>query len=73
MKDNGVVCMLPWVHTTVSMKNILRPCCRFSLGKDDDETKPIPYMVKIAIVFSDWINGKYACRRCQVGMTLPLC
>ena len=21
MKDNGVICMLPWVHTTVSMKN----------------------------------------------------
>ena len=40
MKDNGVVGMLPWVHTTVSMKNILRPCCRFSLGKDNEEIKP---------------------------------
>jgi len=36
VKDNGVVCMLPWVHTTVSMKNTLRPCCRFKVGKEDE-------------------------------------
>ena len=36
MKDNGVVCMLPWVHTTVSMKNTLRPCCRFKVGREDE-------------------------------------
>ena len=38
MNDNGVVCMLPWVHTTVSMKNTLRPCCRFKLGKESEDT-----------------------------------
>ena len=36
MKDNGVICMLPWVHTTVSMKNTLRPCCRFRVGREDE-------------------------------------
>ena len=30
-KDNGVVCMYPWVHTTVTMENSLRPCCGISL------------------------------------------
>jgi len=28
--------MLPWVHTTVSMKNTLRPCCRFKVGREDE-------------------------------------
>ncbi len=36
MKDNNVICMLPWVHTTVSMKNTLRPCCRFRVGREDE-------------------------------------
>ena len=45
MKDNDVVCMLAWNHMTVSMKNTTRPCCRFTVGNDDEEivedaTKP---------------------------------
>ena len=30
MEDNGVICMLPWLHFTVTMKDSIRPCCRFS-------------------------------------------
>lgn len=30
MKDNGVICMLPWLHFTVTMTDSIRPCCRFS-------------------------------------------
>jgi hypothetical protein len=30
-KDNGSICMLPWVHTTITMENKLRPCCAFDL------------------------------------------
>ena len=37
MKDNGVVCMLAWNGMALSMKNTIRPCCRFDIGETTEE------------------------------------
>jgi len=34
MKDNGVICMHPWIGFTYTMKNTIRPCCRFPTSID---------------------------------------
>lgn len=34
MEDNGVICMHPWVGFTYTMKNTIRPCCRFPTNSE---------------------------------------
>lgn len=61
MKDNGVVCMLAWNHMTVSMKNVTRPCCRFTVGNDEDdivEDATEPFADKYKWLRKNMLEGK---------------
>jgi len=61
MKDNGVVCMLAWNHMAVSMKNVARPCCRFTVGNDEDhieEDATKPFDDKYRWLRKNMLEGK---------------
>ena len=61
MKDNGVVCMLAWNHMAVSMKNVARPCCRFTVGNDEDhieEDAMKPFDDKYRWLRKNMLEGK---------------
>jgi hypothetical protein len=63
MKDNGAICMLPWTHMAVSMKNTTRPCCRFVVGNDEvelEEDAMKPYDDKYKWLRKDMLEGKKA-------------
>ena len=60
MKDNGVICMLAWNHMAVSMKNVARPCCRFTVGNDEDhieEDATKPFNDKYLWLRKNMLNG----------------
>jgi len=61
MKDNGVICMLAWNHMTVSMKNVTRPCCRFTVGNDENaiaEDATEPFADKYRWLRKNMLEGK---------------
>jgi len=67
-KDDGTVCMMPWVFTTVTMKNTIRPCCAFNLDNavDIKEIKPGIIEDSFKWLRKDMLAGKKAeaCKSC---------
>ena len=62
MKDNGKICLLAWNGMALSMKNTVRPCCRFDIGETKEESvvgfiEP-PYAEKFSWLRKNMLEGK---------------
>ena len=65
MEDNGVICMLPWVHLTLTMNDSVRPCCRFSQNSNVPIEK---YYEKYEWLRDNMLKGVKTkeCTRCYI-------
>lgn len=39
MKDNGSICLYPWLHFQISPDNYIMPCCKWDNGHNVEESK----------------------------------